>query len=333
LRDTHRGRLVFASWLLLLTTLASSSCVPSRGGWDPAVLEAVAPPDSLPRGHRLKDTPPHLVPSGDDLLLVLCRWDLARPLRVSLPPDAREQEFDLLRRALRAWQDAIPRLGFVEVVDDVPDIEIRFAEASLAVQMPSGTANTIGDCAIPRERSLAPIGADVAAALHWASIHLRRTNSDAIGRRIPLDAEALLGTILHELGHALGFAGHVALGSSIMSASPETVRGVAASLMKGEPFHDASVAALYAVPSGFVVGSLPVSSEGADLVQRLNALAGAAGFTGPFSRVGGDSARLLWRRAESGSPALTVSDWPDVVASGRAPGLHPNAAAVRLLAR
>jgi hypothetical protein len=321
------------AWLATVLVLAVNtlSCVPARGGWSTEVLAREAGEPLLPRGHRLADTPPHPLPVPGALQLVLCRWRLDRPLLVSLPPDASEREAELLSQALTAWEGAIPALHFEAGELTRTDLEIRFDESSVAVWSPGASANTIADCALSSEPAAEARDGRVGPALVWASIHLRRVNLDIVAQAVPLADDELLGVMLHEIGHALGFAGHVAVGRSVMSATTETVRNVARKLMAGGALSAPSVEALYALDSGVVVGRVPLAARHTEMLGALSSAARLAGYAGPYSRVGGESARILWRRSGERSPAITIERWPDVVA-GRADLVpRPSSAARRLL--
>jgi len=287
--------------------------------------------NELPRGQRLSDTPPHPVPVPGALQLVLCRWQLDRPLRVSLPPDASERETELLSLALTSWETEIPGLRFEPGTLTRVDVEIRFDESSVAAWSPGASANTIADCALPSESTDDGLVERVGPSLVWASIHLRRVNLDMLRQAVPLADEELLGVMLHEIGHALGFSGHVAFGRSVMSATTETVRNVARRIIRGAQLDAPSVVALYAVESGVVVGRVPLSGVQAQQLGGLASAARRAGYAGPYSRVGGESARILWRRPGGRSPTVAIERWPDVVAGRADPVLRLSGVARRLL--
>jgi hypothetical protein len=72
------------------------------------------------------------------------------------------------------------------------------------------------------------------------------------------------------------------------------VRALGASVLAGEPFADASLAALYALPSGCVMAVTRVARSRTDLVDRMAALAGRGRLAGPFVRVGDTAGRVFW---------------------------------------
>lgn len=312
--------------LAALAAAGLAACVPTRGGWDERALAARhAELDAHP-GNRLADAVPHLQPDRDGVALFLCRWSTAAPIPVSLPPDASDVERDLLRRALRAWSEAGLGVRFVEV-ERSPGLEIRFANRQRDGWAPQGSGDTVADCAIASDFEAEARADRVPADMSFASVYLRRDEIDALERVRPLSREELLGAALHELGHALGFAGHVASGRSVMTASPEIARSHGRSVLDGQPLLDATLAALYALPSGVVVGRVELAAEQRSVLSRLSSFAGNAGWKGPWSRVGDESARLLWREAGGASAALELADWPARLRTGEAGVLEPNARA------
>ena len=209
-------------WALsLLALLPIPGCTSGAGGWDVRGLERRHPELSLHSGHRLGDASPYFAPSEDGLALFLCRWSTARAVPVALPSDASPGERDLLLRALAAWEGAGLGLEFsvgARVTGPGPrrGIEIEFVDDPER-GAPAGSGDTVADCAI--SATAAPSSnASVAAELEYASVYLRRTRPDLLDRTVPLSSTELLGAAVHELGHALGFSGHVAWGSSLMSS-------------------------------------------------------------------------------------------------------------------
>lgn len=322
-----RARRLGAAVLAGVCVAASAGCVPARGGWDAARLERSHPALGESR-HRLRDLAPHFVPGEGALVLFLCRWPTDRPVPVVLPSDADPNEQAMLRRALAAWAEAGLGVGFREVAETEEGIVIRFVRTGDEGPLPAGAGDTLADCRV--RGSTAP-GAPLDAHLQFASVHLRRDQPDWLGRPRPLDPDERLGAALHELGHALGFSSHVAAGDSILRSSPEIARRMGAAARRGEWTGDANVAALYAVPSGVVVGRLPLAAERASVFARLGAAARAAGMAGPYTRVGNRSARLFYRADGQAPVAIRALPWPSPDGDTRRVALAPNAPARRLL--
>lgn len=274
-------------------------------------------------GHRLGDAQPYFAPAEDGLVLFLCRWQTNRRIAVSLPLKANAEEKELLRRALAAWQRAGLGIAFREVPRSRARLRIDFVEPSAAGK-PPGTANTVTDCRIAVPRG----GIDwdarrVEAEVVRASIHLRRENTDLIGRPVELSPDRELGAAIHELGHALGFPSHAVTGNSIMGRSVDHVRRVGRDVLDGKRLGGATLPALYAVPSGVVVGRVPLAPENRKRLGRLAALAREKGWEGPEVRVGDRSSRIVWWDASNrpvgflvAGPVAQGSPWIPTTAAG-----------------
>jgi len=312
--------------LAALAVTGLAACVPARGGWDERALAARHAELDAHAGNRLADALPHLQPDRDGAALFLCRWSTAAPIPVSLPADASDLERELLRLALRAWSEAGLGIRFVEVKRS-PGLEIRFANPERDGWAPRGAGDTVADCAISADFEAEARIDRVPADMSFASVYLQRSERDALGRVRALERDELLGAALHEVGHALGFAGHVVSGRSVMTAAPEISRSHGRRVLEGQAFADATLAALYALPSGVVVGRVEIAAEQRSVLSRLRGIALEARWQGPWSRVGDQSARLLWRERGGASAALELADWPARVRTGEVGVLEPNARA------
>jgi hypothetical protein len=315
----------------LVLSIAISGCVPVRGGWDLDALEERYPALRALEPNRLGDLAPHFLPDREGLTLFLCRWPSDAPIRVSLPMRATDPEIQLFRGALSAWQAAGLGVGFVEATDGAADIELRLADEGGGGWVPEGTGDTATDCAVPADFDAVPEPDRVPARLRFSSVYLRRSNVDALGRLHALSADELIGSIAHELGHALGFATHVGFGRSIMSNSPEIVRKLGAAINAGEGLSEPTLAALYALPTGVVVGhiGLPVGQD--EPVRLAAELARREGLRGPFVRVGDRSARIFWRDAKGVPISFTLEGWARSRAAPDSWVFQPNAPARLLL--
>lgn len=276
-----------ACWLALGVAVAWA-CASSQG-WDVTALSDRNPGLARSAARHLGETTPYLLPLRGRLTLFLCRWQDPTPLVVSLPPDATAGEQALLERALDGWRQALPALRFELARGDVPaQIEIRFDADD-----PERTATTAADCRV--DLALESSSLQIDAALVKARVALRRVALDWRGHVQVLSEEELLGSALHELGHALGYQGHARRGATVMLRSVDSVRAAGRRLLSGEAFADAALAALYSVPSGSVLGSLPLDAARTASFDRLAELARRAPWAGPYVRVGDESARVVWR--------------------------------------
>jgi hypothetical protein len=123
----------------------------------------------------------------------------------------------------------------------------------------------------------------------------RRTPPDWRGRDRPLTPEERTGALIHELGHALGVAGHAASSEDPLAASPEAARRAGARALAGAPIASPSVAALYAQAPGEVLASAPLEEWRTIELDRLARLAEAHQLDGPYLRAGEAVGRIFWR--------------------------------------
>ncbi len=302
--------------------------VACAGLWDPKPLEARYPALARAGPHRLADATPYVLPSQGVLTLFLCRWPTDRAIPVSLPPDATPAETKLLEDGLRAWEGAGLGVHFAPGAPPRQGIEIRFRRKTGAPY----SATTIADCALDPARLEPSASGVLPAKLVFASIHLRRTNRDVLGRPVELSEEELVGSLLHELGHALGFQGHVLRGDSVMVREVDQVRAVGRRFLAGRGFRDPSLRALYAVRSGAVVRRAPLSRQQTAPFDRMVVAAGERGLRGPRVRVGDREAWLGWRDAAGRGYALLIPRIREVLRSPAKLAVEPAPRAAELLA-
>lgn len=311
--------------LMVVVVALVSGCVPLAGGWDVSALRERYPEAMNESGQRLGDTPPYFIPHRDAAVLFLCRFSTRAPIRVSLPGGATKSERSAIRVALDGWEEAGLGIEFSEVAAESAMIEIRFADSPTG---PSGvafagTGYTVSDCGFEADwadwaernrgtESEDPVPAHLTAAL----VHLRRSNTDVLGHEVMLGVDELVGVALHELGHALGFPGHVATADSVMSKSTDMVRRFGRRLLTGDGFAAPSLVSLYGLPSGTVVGSTAVPAEDLALFNTARAFAEDSNWRGPYVRVGEHSAKLSWWRDGVPIAALEIRDYRESLNSG-----------------
>ncbi len=310
--------------------LLLTACASPRGGWNSSDLEADHPAVSQIKRQRLSDTPPYFMPDGDGLILFLCRWSGADAIPVVLPSDADDSELAGLRLALDSWQEAGLGVRFREVsaLQGQRGIEIRLFAAADETFPLVRTGDTIADCRLPAEPPADAAAQAINASIEWSSIFLRRANIDSLGRSVPLSEAQLAGQALHELGHALGFSGHVMALRSIMTRTHEVAKHWGEGVAAGKTFRDPHLSALYTVPSGTIVGRIDPSPERLASLRRFMAsVRDDATWLGPYARVGDKDARIFWKRAEGSSSIFEIGDWVEVVRGKVPPALRINAAA------
>jgi hypothetical protein len=297
------------------------------GSWDVGALEERHPPLAAAAVHRLGDATPYLLPLHGELTLFLCRWRTERALRVSLPANAAPAERALLERALSAWESALPGVAFERVAAPAE------AEIEIALGTPAAvrTAETGADCAVDLGAAREPRA--LSAQLVAAHVRLRRSERDWRGRQVALTDEQLLGSALHELGHALGFQGHARRGHTVMLRSVDEVRLAARRLLGGEPFRDAAVAALYRVPSGVVVDRRTLPEGRTEEIDLLRVAARERHLAGPVVRVGDRGARITWHGADGRAYGFFVPRVGELLRDAGSLALEPGASAAALLER
>ncbi len=298
----ERGAVRIVASFALITALACTA-----PAWDPDVLAARHPELGEAGARRLREITPYLLPSQASLILFLCRWTTEAPIPVALPPDADEAERQALETALRAWENAGLGVRFLSVARDEASLVIQLAPDPVATESGRGVGNTIANCRLGEPEASRP---DLLPAeLTFASVRLARTTPllGEAGTR-PVTPAELTGAALHELGHALGFQGHTWGGESAVARSPDAARRLGARVLAGEPFADAGLAALYAVPSGTVLSRVPVDAWRTEHADRLQGLARANAFEGPFARVGDRTARVFWRDRRGSEYGLSIPE-------------------------
>jgi len=254
--------------------------------------------------HHLDETTPYLLPRDGTLVLFLCRWRTPTEIPVAISPDASAEERAALEAVLRAWERAGLGVRFREVPWGRERLTVGLADASVPTAKGVGVGSTVVDCRIEDAEAA---GGVLPAAVSGAAIRLaRRTPPDIRGRDRPLTPEEIAGIALHELGHALGFQGHVSWGDTAMMLSPDEVSERGRDVMEGAPVRDATLRALYSVPSGTVLRRLPVAPARTAEADALADAAARHGLRGPFVRVGDLDGRVFWRDRRSDEYGVVI---------------------------
>jgi len=311
-------------------------CVPHRGGWDIDALEKKEPSIAALEGHRLGDMLPFPTLDGDRIVLVACRFAVGQPVRVAGRgaqwPDVWGQA------AVRALDRSV---GRVELVLDEeagpgvatrPEIEIVIIEA-VAGAGPKGLGDTLSECDVSPIAS-APDGLNPSSTrtasrtyrgrLTGAEIRMRRAQLDMAHRVREASADEWVGALMHELAHALGFAGHAGAGDSILVRDETRIRAAGRRALRGDTLPDETLEALYHLRPGQRLGVRRLKTEDAVWLQAIREL-------DRFSSVGDEEARLVWRYADGSQLGVRLPHWRSELRSGAPITLRPDRTTRRLI--
>jgi hypothetical protein len=314
----------------LLLALASGMLSGCGAGslWNVGQLEGRHPAVADARGHRLADLVPYVWPHEGELLWFLCRWDETAPIQVGFAESVSAREAEVLTRALELWELALPGMRFQRVdVAKSPQIRVSVGSASEGY-----SGQTRAECLV--DPASVTDGAErVSARLLQAEVVLRRSDIDKLGRPVALSEDQFLATAAHELGHALGFQGHVVGAPSVMRAEVGRVRAMGVGLLEGRPLHEPTLRALYAVPSGTVVSRGTWPHARSALVAQLVSRAQQEGYVGPTVRVGDRAARLSWWRSDGRHLGVRLGNIKSALRRGETFEFEPDLLAQALLGR
>lgn len=311
-----------AVWIaaLLLCVLA---CVPPRGGWDSEAVQRATPGLAALGDHRLGDMVPFpafaIGAEGDAsarVELVACRF--ARDSTVHVAAAGPGWSDELVARALAALAEPLAPLGLTLASRDAPPAEIEIvASEGLGADAPPGLGDTLVECDVSR----AGTGGAARGVVTRAEIRMRRSGFDGAGRLRRTEDEAWLGALLHELGHALGFAGHVATDRSLMVRDQGILRALGRDVLRGRSIADPTLAALYQLEPGQRLGVRPLSAVGlkwTEAVLALDRRRQAAGHArvALVASAGDREARITFRYADGARLGLRFPGWAEGIRSG-----------------
>jgi hypothetical protein len=306
----------------LLCAGLMAGCVPLAGGWDvEGLLEAEPELTSIP-DQRFGDMTPFPALVDGRLMLVACRYAGGNQ-SVLVLSSATGPQREWTSLVIDAVDQAIPgvelEVSLVLASDSNSDrrIEIR-PIADFDAEVPKGMGDTLSECDVSRKPDS---DSSVTGGLTRSVIRLREVVRDREGQiRSTTDVE-WVAALLHELGHALGFSGHAAVGDSLVVLDENRLRRFAKKVLAKEPIPAPNLTALYSVEPGVVLGEAVVMPEGrraidaverlvADRDQRLQRVAG------PLASAGDQAARIVWRWAGGIEAELRFPSWRHEIRKG-----------------
>ena len=326
-----------SSGVLAASLLLVVGCVPLRGGWDSEALVASEPRVAALEGQRLGDMLPFPALDGDRIVLIACRYEAGDLVRVR--GGGPQWPVEWARSAVRALDRSVARVDLIledsggSEMRPRPTIDVVTVEA-VGGAGPVGLGDTLSECDVSSmdssvDASKRDDGPRFRGVLTGAEIRMRRAQLDQTGQVREASAEEWVGALMHELAHALGFAGHVAVGDSILVRDEMEIRSAGRRALLGESVPDETLAALYQLRPGQILGSRTVQAEDVSWLRMIRELdrarsIGGRPSMGLFASVGDREARIVWRYADGSQLGLRFPNWQRELRRGDAITLRPD---------
>lgn len=236
-----------------------------------------------------------------------CRWPTGSVVGVGVEGAPSSEEASDLDRALGAWSSAGLGLELRRVAPGQAHVlVVRFLDEPLTRDAGAlGIGIASADC---RRRGPASF------VLEQAEVKIsRQVGPDWRGQMRPIAPDERLGALVHELGHALGFAGHRRAAEGPLVAAPEAIRRVGRRVRRGAGFDAPGLRALYALPSGTNLRRAALAAWQTDPLDAFLPLARGAALQGPWLRSGDRYARIFWRLPNGDPVGFLVPDLPRAI--------------------
>ena len=328
-----RGRAVGVGLVSLVLTVFTAGCSSPRGGWDLEVVQRGYPTLARLSGHRLGDMLPFASFEGDRVVLRACRFSSGRTIRVSghgrgWPQAWARGAVSALDRGARGFALSLQDLAGNDPGSRV-DSEIRILSLDATDEAaPIGLADTLSVCDI----SPAADGrTEVRGLLRGSVIRIKRARLDWRGNLVEVSGEEWVGALMHEIGHALGFAGHARTGDSILVRDQDRLRRAGRRALAGQPWRDETLEALYQLKPGQRLGTRRLSVEAISILHGIHqvvegCLASSSRGVEIRSSVGDSQARVEWLLPDGRRLSVRMRHWRDELQAGGEITLRPDAA-------
>lgn len=346
-RRTFWGSRALAWGATALAGLLCLGCPPKQGAFDLRALEASVESGALSGARegwaRLGEISPYPRWSEAGLDLVLCRFEGGRPQVVVLTEGLGEEapwarlvisamDVGLSAVQLQSVQplastpvskpgqaqsarlDRRPQIRVVAVAsprvagagEDAPPQEPRPG--------PRGLGDTLATC---ETRPPSVRGASTQATLVDVEIRMRRGLWNVVDVWTAVAPEEWAGAFAHELGHALGFQGHIRKARSLLGRDQDVLRRAGRAALAGEALAVPALEGLYALESGHRLDKRAVSPG----TERWRARVEAALVDRDvrhLSRVGDSAAELVWVLTDGKRLAMRFPAWRKQLETGEA---------------
>ena len=297
----------------LLVAMIAAGCAAPTGGWDVnRLLEEMPELASLP-DQRIGDLTPYPAWTDGRLIGVVCRFDKKESITIQGGGPGWSPEW--AHRAVAAVEQSVAGVQLELSTSDEFQIEVQSIEAPNA-EGPSGLGDTLALCDVSPDG-----GGKVPGRMLRAVIRLRRALPLPTGRIYRASEAEWIGALLHEFGHSLGFAGHAAVGDSLVHLEQSRLRALGRLAISGATISTPNLTALYQLDPGRELIELRLGLSGADAFADLQTrIEEREERLGPALRVvsiaGDRQARLRWEWAGGLSLAIDFPDWRREVSAG-----------------
>ncbi|MFP6655261.1 MAG: hypothetical protein VCB25_06515 [Myxococcota bacterium] len=334
----HQKGPLGVSVVMVSIFLMVAGCSQPRRTWDLSALRKQTPSLDAINGHRLGDMVPFPALEGERVVLIACRFRDHGPIRIGgdgpgWPASWARQAVSALERGARGFKlEFVPSQSGGSDLREL-DIEIRSIEGAEEAG-PRGLGDTLSEC------DISPLSSSVGRPRGWlvgAEIRMRRARLDMLGESQDASAAEWVGALMHEIGHGLGFSGHVVAAETILVREESRLRAAGRVGLAEGVWSDATLEALYRLRPGQPLGTRPLTAGSRSILREIRGLlqrdrdrGGAA--VEIRSSVGDRYARIQWRLSDGSRLTVRLLDWRRVLREGEAIRLHPDRATLRRLA-